>query len=264
SGMADAYVIHHRFGGDARALRCVADLRARTLARSAAVLFISPEGDVVTVARALDLGANDYLSDSFSPEELVIRLRSQLKRKRYADSLRASVRDGLRAAVTDPLTGLFNRRYMEQHIGGLIDRSRAERMPIAAMYLDLDRFKSVNDALGHAAGDEVLKQVARRLQNHLRSEDLLVRLGGEEFGIVLPTTSDSHAAQMAERLREVIELHPFHLTIGRDLRITTSIGVAVLDSREATVDRLLQAADSALYASKNAGRNRVSFWGAAA
>ncbi|MEL6678257.1 MAG: diguanylate cyclase [Pseudomonadota bacterium] len=264
TGMADAYVIHHRAMPDGGAMRCVAELRTRMLARSSAVLFIAADGDVRMAARALDLGANDYLFDGFTAEELTIRLRSQLKRKRFADSLRASVRDGLRAAVTDPLTGLFNRRYMEQHIGGLIARSRAETAPIAAMYLDLDRFKAVNDAMGHAAGDEVLKQVARRLQNHLRSEDLLVRLGGEEFGIVLPTTTKTHAAQLAERLREVIELHPFDVGGVKALSITTSIGVAVLDSAKATVDGLLRAADEALYASKNGGRNRVSFWSAAA
>ncbi|MEL6249083.1 MAG: GGDEF domain-containing protein, partial [Cyanobacteria bacterium J06627_15] len=141
----------------------------------------------------------------------------------------------------------------EQHIGGLIDRSRAERMPIAAMYLDLDRFKSVNDALGHAAGDEVLKQVARR------RTDLVARYGGEEFAILLPATDAAGTQKVADQIQTQLAQRQWpHSTNSASPYVSMSIGVSSLYPRTTlSTDVLIRLADEALYAAKLQGRNRI-------
>ena len=160
---------------------------------------------------ALDLGANDLIPADFDDAELAIRLRTQVKRKQEADSLRAALDEDLRLAVIDPLTGLYNRRYAMAHLKRLTTRAAETGRNFTIMVADLDRFKQVNDTFGHAAGDAVLVEVARRLKDNLRGNDLVARIGGEEFLIALPDCQLSEARQAGERIRRIIDREPVTL-----------------------------------------------------
>lgn len=209
---------------------------------------------------AFDLGADDAVGPGVSAEELALRTRGLLRRKRQSDRRRARMQDGLRLAMHDPLTGLYNRRAAAPQLAAIADRSKAEGTPFAVLVMDLDRFKQVNDVYGHAAGDQVLVEVARRLLANLRESDVLARIGGEEFLAILPRSNIAVARRVAERLCEVMDDQPIRLMSGDDLRVTVSIGVAVagLDGSFA-VEGLVEQADLALLESKGAGRNQVTY-----
>ncbi len=262
--LPDAIVISQRVNGGQDGRRLVSALRSRADTRQSAIILAVDGEDLEVAAHVLDLGANDYILCPFDPSELAARLRSQLRRKRYSERLRANVRDGLMMAMRDPLTGLFNRRYAAQHLRAILARSRDSGRAFATMMLDLDRFKAVNDRFGHDAGDEVLKEFGRRLRENVRGADLVARLGGEEFFVAMPDTDAAAAAQIAERIRAAVEQPLFRIDRGaRALQVTVSIGVSLADPGISDVDTLLKRADEALYASKHAGRNRVTFAAAA-
>jgi two-component system cell cycle response regulator len=174
------------------------------------------------------------------------------------DRLRENYRRSLSLALTDELTGLYNRRYVVAHIEESIARIGHDGPPdISVMMFDVDHFKSVNDQLGHPAGDDVLRQLADRALRCVRSIDLVARLGGEEFVVVMPETNLSAAVTVAERMRHSVAAEPFLIqALGEQRPITVSIGVAVATAGD-TVDSLLQRADEALYEAKNGGRNKV-------
>ncbi|MHC0054423.1 diguanylate cyclase [Actibacterium sp. D379-3] len=261
----DLFVIAADLDRPGAGLRLLSDLRARAATRHGAVLMVVPDGAREAAAMALDLGANDLVGAPFDPQEMALRLDTQLTRKHQADRLRASVKDGLRLAVTDPLTGLFNRRYALPHLGHIADRAGTTGRPYAVMLLDLDRFKRINDRHGHAAGDKVLEQVARLLSSNLRPVDLIARIGGEEFLVALPDTPPDQARATAERLRQQIDGAPILLPGGTGtLRISASIGVAICEGGGCDVDILLARADAALYEAKAEGRNKVTISNTAA
>lgn len=275
SAAPDAYVIATslgtglgtRLGTGQDGLQLLAELRSRAHGRAAAVLAVTAAGDAAAQISALDLGADDVIDGPPDTGELALRLRAQLRRKARADRLRRQVSDGLRLAVTDPLTGLSNRRSALARLARL---AKGGGSPLAIMVLDLDHFKQVNDSWGHGAGDAVLIEAARRLSAVLRAEDLVARLGGEEFLVAMPGTDGAAAGRAAERLRRTVEAQPFSLP-GRDmsLAVTVSIGVSISGAEDETgtdmnggpnrAETLLGMADRALYAAKAAGRNRVSF-----
>ena len=159
-------------------------------------------------------------------------------------------------ATTDDLTGTWNRRYFMNAMVQEIERARRHGHPFSVLMLDIDHFKAVNDNFGHAAGDAVLKHLVSQITGVLRQTDITGRLGGEEFGMLLPETHLDGAVQLAERVRSTIEKSPVHHG-GRDIFYTVSIGVAVYRQGADSVDTLLQQADNALYAAKEGGRNRV-------
>jgi two-component system cell cycle response regulator len=231
-------------------------LRQRPEGRTAALLTLLDSGDVVTAAASLDAGANDYVMWPLDPFELTARLRTQLRYKAYADYLRASVKDGLRMAVTDGLTGLHNRRYLDAHLERMITRALAEREPLSVLAFDLDRFKIVNDRYGHAAGDAILREFAQRLLDNTRGVDLVTRTGGEEFIVAMPDAALEDAKIAAERVRAAVEAPSF--ATGREaIQMTVSVGVAQIHARGDDSASLLARADAALYAAKTSGRNRV-------
>ncbi|SLN37460.1 Response regulator PleD [Aquimixticola soesokkakensis] len=267
---ADIYVISSDLPDPGAGLRLLSELRSRENTRFCATVIVHEMADRNSAIMALDLGANDLITRGFDPEEMAIRLRAQMKRKIETDRLRASVEDGYRLAIVDPLTGLYNRRYALPHLKKLARESEANYRPFALMLVDIDKFKVVNDTLGHAAGDDVLQQVAQRLQNGLRSMDLIARIGGEEFLVAMPATSLVDARRAAERLREVISSRPFDYglrngasgegAIGQT-HVTVSIGLVMggdTGPQAPTLDELMSAADRALYASKAEGRNQVT------
>jgi two-component system cell cycle response regulator len=260
------------------ALSVLAGLRARAATRGAATLLVLPEGEVATAVLALDLGAGDVVAGSAPPEEVALRARALLARKAAEDGRWRRLRSRLEAALTDPLTGLHNRRHADAALPALAARSEAAGGELALMLLDIDHFKSFNDAWGHAAGDAILREVARRLRAAVRPQDLLARVGGEEFVVAMPDTGAEAARAAAEGLRHAVERRPFAFAPpagsrprdGRDgiaapgreaARVTVSIGVAIASPeslRDLPVSSLLDRADAALYAAKTAGRNMVA------
>ncbi|MDX2424135.1 MAG: diguanylate cyclase [Amphritea sp.] len=159
-------------------------------------------------------------------------------------------------ATKDFLTNVSNRREFYLRANHEINRSQREQAPLALLMMDLDHFKKINDSLGHSAGDDVLAEFARLVQENIREFDLLGRIGGEEFAVLLIATDQLKAEETAERIRQVISEHVFPSLSGSTLQCTVSIGVAVLDGEE-TLDRLMVRSDEALYAAKDKGRNRV-------
>ncbi len=247
--------------------RLIAELQTRPATRQAALLAVLPAGEDEMAGMALDLGADDVVFDTIEAEELELRLHSLTLRKAQRDQMNQTVRNGLNAAVTDPLTGLYNRRYAEMHLSQIGQQARQTGKDYTLMLIDIDHFKSVNDTFGHPAGDEVLKNLANRLRRNLRPVDLLARVGGEEFLVIMPATSDELARLAADRLRRLVNDEPFWIGKDKDrLPVTISVGVAVdrAASPEPKATELISRADKALYRAKASGRNMVSVSKAAA
>ena len=239
-------------------LRLCSHLRSLDRTRLLPIILIAGDGEDARIIRGLELGVNDYLVRPIDRQELLARLRTQVRRKRYNDHLRTSVTETIEMAVTDALTGLHNRRYLDSHLKTLFDRALARRRPLSVMMTDLDRFKSINDTFGHDGGDDVLREFAARLRKNVRGIDLACRYGGEEFVVVMPDTDAPIARMVAERIRAEIERAPFTLgTDGRTAKVTISIGVSTLLHGKDSIENLMKRADMALYDAKSNGRNRV-------
>ena len=264
---ADVYVIDADGPQSDRALHLLSDLRSRAATRHAGICLLTSAAPRAEVLMGFDLGANAILTADMPIAELALRLRAVLRGKRQADLRREQVQDGLRLAMIDPLTGLFNRRYAAARLSGMADRAAKEGQALAVMVVDIDRFKMVNDHYGHAIGDDVLVEVGHRLGANLRTQDLLARIGGEEFLIALPATSLDEAQAVARRLCHQVEQRPVPLAGGEALTITVSIGLALSDALSLgaglltppdLVDALIGRADQALLVSKRGGRNQVT------
>lgn len=243
---------------DFDSLRLCSQLRSLERTRSLPILLVTEPEDNARLMRGLDLGVNDYVMRPVDKNEMLARVRTQIRRKRYADHLRENVQQTMEMAITDGLTGLQNRRYLESHLSTLVEQARDRSKALAALIVDLDFFKAVNDTYGHDAGDEVLREFARRLRKNVRGIDLTCRYGGEEFVIVMPETDRAQAYAIAERLRQRVAGEPFLVLGGaKAVDVTISVGVATLDHHEDTPETILKRADNALYLAKRGGRNKV-------
>lgn len=219
------------------------------------VVFLTARDGTADLVEALELGAHDYLRKPFEESELLARVRAAHRVKRLQDELRDRGAQLDLISRKDPLTGLWNRRHLQEQLPGLESLSHRHGIPLSVLMVDIDHFKRINDREGHAAGDEVLRVVASRLQESVRTEDLLARWGGEEFLIVLPMTGMPGAAETAERVRAVVAAQPVALG-DRAIRVTVSVGCASLSKGEA-LNALMARADAGLYRAKGTGRNRV-------
>ncbi|MFC3693946.1 PleD family two-component system response regulator [Chenggangzhangella methanolivorans] len=238
------------------ALRLCAQIRSLERTRATPVVLVADPDQNARVLRGLEVGVNDYLMRPLEPNELVARIRTQVRRRRYTERLRANLQTSMALAITDGLTGLHNRRYMEMHLQALLDQAASRDRPISILVVDIDHFKQVNDRHGHDAGDDVLREFSRRLKASVRGIDLAVRLGGEEFVVVMPETDAAVARIVAERIRTKTAGKPFPIRSGA-LEITVSVGVASFFGGEDDAAALLKRADVALYKAKTDGRNRV-------
>jgi two-component system cell cycle response regulator len=234
-------------------------LRAQAATRQLPILLLANDGGLAQVSKGLELGANDYLMRPFDANELLARTRTQLRQKRHYERMRKNYEDSFMMALVDPLTGAFNRRYLDAHLPRLLGRVVPSEKPLSVLMVDIDYFKKVNDQYGHPLGDIVLREVVRRMMNGLRPSDLVARMGGEEFVVVLPETSIERALAVSERVLKHISKTPVaSLDGGNEIFVTVSIGLAcVQEGEEEESASLLKRADGALYKAKEGGRNRV-------
>lgn len=242
-------------------LRLCSHLRSSERTRSVPILMIATEDDMPRIAQGLEMGAHDYIHRPVDANELLARVRTQVRRKRFQERLRSTYEISLSMALTDSLTGLYNRRYFETHLQKLLQKSEETKKSLGILLMDIDHFKSFNDTYGHGVGDEVLKIFAERVKDSLRSFDLVARLGGEEFVVILPDVSVEMAHVIAERLRRTIGDEPFPVSAPEGkVTVTTSVGGALIDGVDRT-EAVLERADKALYEAKETGRNRTVFEG---
>jgi len=239
-------------------LRLCSQARSLERTRHVPILAIADADHNTRLLRGLEIGVNDYLLRPVDKNELLARARTQIRKRRYTDQLRDNVQNSIEAAITDALTGLHNRRYMENHLATLAEQASSRGKPLAVMMLDIDFFKSINDNYGHDAGDDVLREFAVRVRKSIRGIDLACRYGGEEFVIVMPETDMHVAGMVAERLRRSIAGEPFVVNKGeKRIEVTISIGLSTLERKGEAVADVLKRADVALYRAKHDGRNRV-------
>src|SRR6202451_3492450 len=232
-------------------LRLCSQLRSLPEGRYVPILVVVTDGDRRKLTQALEMGVNDYLTRPVDKNELVARVRTQLRKKRYADRLRHNVQLSLEMAITDQLTGLHNRRYMSRHLDALMGNAQKNGRPLAFLIFDIDHFKAVNDLHGHDIGDEVLREFAGRIGANVRGIDLACRYGGEGFVVGMPDPDRDFPFSGAERLRKSGEQTPF--AVSREphkLNITISIGIARSEGEGDTAELLLHRADQALYRAK--------------
>jgi two-component system cell cycle response regulator len=242
---------------NADGLRLCSQIRSLERTRHLPLIILVDPGDEARLLRGLDMGVNDYVIRPVDRHELLARVKTQIRRKRHSDFLRNRLEESVELAVTDQLTGLHNRRYLETHLRGLLDEAKANGRALSILITDIDYFKRINDTHGHDAGDVVLRDFASRLRRHIRGIDLACRYGGEEFVVIMPDTELEVARHVGERLRECIADDAFAISSTISLPVTASMGISTLQSMDDTPLTLIKRADNALYEAKRMGRNQV-------
>ena len=243
---------------DADALRICAHMRNVESIRNVPIVMLVDEEEMQLVLKGLELGINDYLMLPVDHNEMSARVKTQIRRKKYQDALKQNYQSSISMAVTDALTGLYNRHYLDAHLHNMVANCIANKKPLSLLIMDMDHFKSVNDTYGHDCGDEVLKQLAKHIIDTVRSSDLAARIGGEEFVILMPEADAKAAYGLAERIRTSVERTPFTITneVGQIFK-TLSIGLSSLNLNGDTPVDLIKRADVSLYQAKNTGRNQT-------
>ena len=244
-------LVSEKFDG----LRLCASLRSDARTRDIPILAIGDSDDQARLVRAYDIGINDTLMRPVEQQELMARVNTQLKRKFYADSLKENFNESLEMVVTDPLTGLGNRRYFDRNIGPLFDQLAEMDTSFSLVIFDIDHFKRVNDILGHDTGDIVLKEIAARLASNMRAVDVVSRYGGEEFIIAMPETDEEAAVVAADRVRSLVGGTPVNVD-GQAFSVSVSAGIAQAIKGDKFRD-VFKRADDALYKAKQNGRDQV-------
>ncbi|MAP94145.1 MAG: PleD family two-component system response regulator [Ponticaulis sp.] len=239
-------------------LRLCAHFKSQQITRDLPILIVADFEDEGKAMRALELGASDIIMRPIDTEELSARVRTQVRKKRYLDTMRRRLDESMELAITDQLTGLFNRRHMMKQLDQFLQRANAGGPPVSVFIADIDHFKRVNDTYGHDVGDEVLQEFAERMRENVRPGDIPCRQGGEEFVVIMPNTPGDMASAAAERLRRKVAGDFFPIERGKNrLDVTISLGVSTSSGENCTIDELLKSADQALYDAKHAGRNQV-------
>ncbi len=239
-------------------------LKLHNHTRDIPIIMLTVRGEIDDRVHGLQVGADDYLPKPFSDRELEARIFAALRaktshaelaeRNRQLESMLHHVES---LAITDPLTGLFNRRRFGDVLRREVAVTRRYKNSLSMLMIDLDHFKVVNDRFGHDAGDQVLRAIASALSGTLREVDLAARYGGEEFAVIMPHTTKANALTVAQRLAGHIQLleHEFN---GEKVSLTASMGIAeVADLTEPNAENIVKAADIALYEAKRTGRNRI-------
>jgi two-component system cell cycle response regulator len=247
---------------DADGLRLASQIRSHVKTRNTPIVILLEEEEKNLAVKGLDMGVNDYLQMPPDANELVARVNTQVRRKHFQDALKHNYERSVSMAVTDALTGLYNRGYFDAHYANAFKQAFEQRKVLTVMMTDIDHFKSINDTYGHQVGDDTLKDVAKRIIDSLRTSDLVARYGGEEFVVV--TNAPLHLIHsIGERIRANIAATPVESNVDgkkQAIPITISIGAATLRPSD-TLEGLLKRADAGLYVAKEGGRNLVVFDG---
>lgn len=255
------HIIEEAQLGQKLALKCLCALQQKGLQAKVAakILYVSQSHSPEIFRRALELGADDFMGHPYSAAEMATRLRRLAWLHQIRADAEKTIDDRLRLAMLDPMTGLYNRRYALQYLENIAKKDSEPARSITVMMLDLDNFKAVNDAFGHPAGDAVICETARRLKNNLRDADLVARVGGEEFLVVLRDTPIAQARAIAKRMCAHINAVKFQPDSSPlPFAVSISIGVAYSSDTSITPQDMISHADHALYQSKGQGRNRVT------
>jgi two-component system, cell cycle response regulator len=258
-GNHDLIVCSMNLGGGVDILRMVSQLRALEKTRQIPILMIGEHTQIDRLAKALDLGVNDYVVKPFDRNELIAQVRTQIRRGRFQGLLRQSYEASISLALIDSLTGLYNRRYLLTYLQGLMDGIENRGKPLAVLLIDVDHFKHVNDTHGHGVGDAVLRALAEKMAGNLRNVDMVARIGGEEFVVVMPDTNVTVASRVAGRLLDKVAADAIRVSDELAIVVTVSIGIALREDENDTIETFLARADTALYKAKNRGRNQVVF-----
>jgi diguanylate cyclase (GGDEF)-like protein len=233
------------------------ELKSSPELRSRYIIMLTGEDEQEDKVQGLDLGADDYITKPFQYPELMARIRAA---KRIVDLQKELIEANKRLellSITDGLTKLHNHRHFQDELARAFDESQRYQRPLALAMADIDFFKKINDTYGHAVGDEVLKAVAKRFRDSIRSTDLAARYGGEEFTVMMPETELQDAIAFAEKMRALIASEPVQTQAG-PVPVTVSIGVAAVPyTRTHSPKELIVASDRALYRAKKNGRNQV-------
>lgn len=243
---------------DMDGLRLASHYKSQENVRNVPILIMVDEDDERAMLKGLEMGVNDYLILPVDYNEMAARIKTQIRRKKYQEALKSNYQQSISMAITDGLTGLYNRRYLDTHLENTVRQALANSKPMSVMIMDMDHFKQVNDTYGHNVGDEVLKHLAEIIIRSTRSADLAARYGGEEFVILMPETNTEPAMDVAERIRKTVESTDMRVShqVG-SIKKTISIGVATLNPFGDSPTDLMKRADAALYQAKNSGRNQV-------
>ncbi|MGB1539848.1 MAG: PleD family two-component system response regulator, partial [Rickettsiales bacterium] len=242
-------------------LRLASQIKAHKRTRHVPLIIMVAESRTQTMLKALELGINDYLLLPVEYNEMMARVRTQIRRKRYQDALRASYDKTRKTQYADELTGLYTRHFMNKHLEHMLVESQRRNKPMTMMLIDIDHFKSVNNTYGHEVGNQVLEGISGAILRSIRTADMAARFGGEEFAVLLPETDLLSASVVCERIRSLTEMTGFEVDhdIAR-INGTVSIGAAQLRKGEAPID-LIKRADEALFRAKQNGRNQVQLAG---
>jgi two-component system cell cycle response regulator len=227
------------------------------------IILVTARDSKTDIVSGLESGADDYLTKPIHPAEMVARVKTGIRILNLEQSLKTANEEIRLLSITDPLTGCYNRGYLNEHFLFEIKRAQRYSRPLSVVLADIDHFKQVNDTYGHQVGDEVLKAFASCIQNEIRKKiDWVVRYGGEEFLIVLPETPNPGAFSMAERLRQAVAATSIRVA-DKTIKITASFGGACAachnkSTENVTMDQLVNQADAQLYRAKNEGRNQTN------
>lgn len=213
------------------------------------IIFLSAMNDEQSIIKGFENGAVDYITKPFRHQELLARTKTHVELKRAKEKL-------LRMAITDELTGLVNRRYFMGRLLHEYERTKRYESVFTVLMIDLDYFKKINDTYGHQAGDTVLRTISDSMKLSLRLSDIIGRIGGEEFAVILPETDINAALIIGDRLRKRIEALEIPHKNSK-LKITISIGASSSSKDDLSIDDVLQRSDAALYRAKDNGRNRI-------
>ncbi|MDX2074028.1 MAG: PleD family two-component system response regulator [Alphaproteobacteria bacterium] len=243
---------------DVDGLRLASQIKSQEEIRNVPLLVLVDEDDMKLMLKALEVGINDYMTMPVDKNEMTARVRTQIRRKRYQDALKSQYQKSVSMALTDGLTGLYNRHFLNSHLENMVSQSVRNGKKFSLMILDMDHFKQVNDDHGHDNGDRVLKQLGALIQRVSRSTDLAARFGGEEFVVLMPETDEQSSLNAANRMRETIENTPFIVgENGETIKKTVSICIANSHPDGDSADAMIKRADEALYLAKRNGRNQV-------
>jgi diguanylate cyclase (GGDEF)-like protein len=220
------------------------------------IIFLSAKTETEALVRGFDVGGADYITKPFQRAELLARVKTHITIKKMQVELLEQNVLLAKLARTDPLTGVYNRRFFIEALEREFARSRRYENPLSLLIIDADHFKSINDLYGHDTGDSVLKALCDAGRGIFRKTDFFARIGGEEFAVILPHTDQSKSHEVAERFLKRIE----ELTVKSekgDVNFTVSIGIASIDEQTKEMENLMKKADKALYLAKENGKNRI-------